>query len=262
MAGVEIDRLQRMRHLAVDARRLDEIQRVADPVGHVAVFRGLLAFGEAQCPAMDLMHIRIAAGRERAQQVQRGGRLQIGLQHALRVGLARLWRGGQIVDDVTTVRRQFHPVDHFGRGRTRLGELAGHAAHLDHRHLGAIGQHHRHLQHHLERVADCVGAELVEAFRAIAALQQKRLAARRLAKCGFQLARLAGKDQRGIFGQLRLDGAKAGGIQIIRHLNPWASAPIGFLPFAHVRISANLLLSGLLYKSRAPHATSDLPPHR
>ena len=64
----------------------------------------------------------------------------------------------------------------LGVGRARLGELAGHAADLDHRHGAAEGQHDRHLQQHAEGVADVVGMELGEALGAVAALEQESLA--------------------------------------------------------------------------------------
>jgi hypothetical protein len=67
-------------------------------------------------------------------------------------------------------------------GRARLGELAGHAANLHHRLLAGEGHHHRHLQQHAEGVADVVGMELGEAFRAIATLQQERLAIHHIGK--------------------------------------------------------------------------------
>jgi hypothetical protein len=54
---------------------------------------------------------------------------------------------------------------------SRLGELSGNAAELDHRAARAKGQHHRHLQQHLEHVADVVGMELGKALGAIPALQ-------------------------------------------------------------------------------------------
>jgi hypothetical protein len=130
----------------------------------------------AQRPRMHLVQIGITALGEGTQQVQRGRRLVIGAQHARRVGDTVFGREVRAVDDVAAIAGQFHTVNGLGIGGTGLGELAGHAAHLDHRHGGAIGQHHGHLQQHAEGVADVVGAEFLEAFGAIAALQQERLA--------------------------------------------------------------------------------------
>ena len=82
----------------------------------------------------------------------------------------------EAVDDVAAVGRQGDAVLRLGVGRARLGELAGEPPELDHRAGGAEGQHHRHLQQHLEGVADVVGVELGEALGAVAALQQEGLA--------------------------------------------------------------------------------------
>ena len=109
------------------------------------------------------------------------------------------------VDDVAEIARQLHAADRLGRRRARLGELAGHAADLDHRLLAGEGQHHRHLQQHAEGVADVVGVEFGEALGAIAALQQEALARGDFGQIGLQRARLAGEDQRRITAQRRFD---------------------------------------------------------
>ena len=62
------------------------------------------------------------------------------------------------------------------RGRARLGELSGDPADLHRRHAGAVGEHHRHLQDHLELVADVVGRELRERLRAVARVEQEAVA--------------------------------------------------------------------------------------
>ena len=86
------------------------------------------------------------------------------------------------VDDVATIGRQRHVTLGLGRRRARLGELAGHAAHLHHRLAAGKGQHHRHLQDQAEGVANVIGVELLEALRAIAALQQEGPAGRHIAQ--------------------------------------------------------------------------------
>jgi hypothetical protein len=79
--------------------------------------------------------------------------------------------------------------------RPRLGELAGHAAHFHDRARGPEGQHHRHLQQHLEGVADVVRVELRETLRAVAALEQKCAALGDSAELCLEAPRLAGEDQ-------------------------------------------------------------------
>ncbi len=88
------------------------------------------------------------------------------------------------------------PFRCFDVGRARLGELAGEPAQFDHRAAGAKGQHHRHLQQHLEHVADVVGVEFGEAFGAVAALQQKGLAGGDRGQPLLEPPGLAGKHQR------------------------------------------------------------------
>src|SRR3546814_21127037 len=80
------------------------------------------------------------------------------------------------VDNVAAIARQLDDVDYLGGRRARLGELAGHEANLHDRAGGAEGKHHRPLQHDPEGVADVVGMELGDAFRAVAALAQNSLA--------------------------------------------------------------------------------------
>jgi hypothetical protein len=125
---------------------------------------------------MDLVDVGVAARREGAQEVQRRRGLEIGLEHPVGVRDPRLGGEVEAVDDVALVGWQLLAVDRLGGGRTWLGELAGHAAHLHNGHLGAVGEHHRHLQDHLEGVADVVGRELGEAFGAVAALEEEGLA--------------------------------------------------------------------------------------
>ena len=176
VAGVEVDRLERVRGVLIDPGGLHEVERVADPVRHLAVLLGLLAIGKAEGPGVDLVDVGIAAGREGAQQVERRCGLGIRLQHPRGIRGARLGREGNVVDDVTAIRGQFDASRDFGRRRTRLGELARHAADLHHRHLGRVGQDHGHLQQYLEGISNVVRCELGEAFGAVASLQQERLA--------------------------------------------------------------------------------------
>ena len=87
------------------------------------------------------------------------------------------------------------------------------------------GQHHRHLQEDAEEVADVVGAVLGEALGAVAALQQESLAVRDVSKPGFELARLACKNQRRIGGEPRLDGGERRQVGIDRRLLDRQLAP-------------------------------------
>ena len=93
------------------------------------------------------------------------------------------------------------------------------------------GQHHRHLQEHAEEVADVVGAMLGEAFGAVAALQQERLACSDAGQLLLQLARLTCKNQRRKGGELLLDGLPA-------RPDPGTPAPAGSALPSSFRASA------------------------
>ena len=149
----------------------------------------------------------------------------IALHHALRVGRAAFGGEGDVVDVVAAIGGQLDAVDRLGIGAARLGELARHAADLHHRQLRRIGQHDRHLQDDAERVADVVGVEFGEAFGAIAALEQERLAFRDAREIGGQVARFAGEDQRGIGAELLGRGGERGGVGIGGELARFVALP-------------------------------------
>ena len=231
MRGEEIGLADLRRRLRGEAARRHEVERLGEPVGQLLVALAGRALGdEALVPAVHAVEIGIAALGESPQQVQGCRRLAEGPHHALRIGRAR--RGGELhaVDDVAAIGGQRHAVLRLMVGGARLGELAGHAAHLDHRAAGAIGQNHRHLQQHAEGVADVVGMELGEALGAVAALQQESPAARHRGKALLQPPRLAGEDQRRIVAQRRLDLGERRVVGIVRHLPDRPAPPTVGVP--------------------------------
>jgi hypothetical protein len=65
-----------------------EVQRLVEPRGEVLVLlRRRRAAHEVEVPAIDLVQVGVAALGEGAQQVERRGRLVVGLHHALRIGM-------------------------------------------------------------------------------------------------------------------------------------------------------------------------------
>ena len=80
------------------------------------------------------------------------------------------------VDHVAAVGRQRHAFAGLVVGRTGLGELPGHPAHLDHGQRGAVGEHHGHLQNGLDPGTDLVGRGCAEGLGTIPALEQEGLA--------------------------------------------------------------------------------------
>ena len=119
----------------------------------------------------------------------------------LGVGATSLQGRGVVVDDVAAEGGELHAVDHLVGRRTGLGELAGDAAHLDHRVPVAVGEHHGHLQDDLELVPDAVGGEVVERLGAVARLKKERPASSHLRQGAAQGAGLPGKNQRGKSGK-------------------------------------------------------------
>src|SRR5258708_8297865 len=106
---------------------------------------------------------------QRAQQVERRGRLAIGLDLASRIGRARGRRELVAVDAVAAIAWQLNAIACLGRRCTGLGELARNAADLDHRQGRREGQYHRPLQEYAAEVADVLRAVLAKALGAVAA---------------------------------------------------------------------------------------------
>ena len=144
--------------LGVEADGAHEAERLGDPVGHALIaFRLWAVLDEAEHPAVGVLQIGVAAGGEGAQQVQRRRRLAIGLDLAARIGLTRLARKLNVIDDVAAITRQRDAVDRLDVRGAGLGELAGDAADLDDGRGGGEGHDHRHLQEDAEEVADVIG---------------------------------------------------------------------------------------------------------
>ena len=233
VAGVEIGRAHLRVKLGVDAAGAHEIERLGDAVGELLVAVRLRAvLDEAEHPLVDVLEIGIAAGGEGAQQVEGGRRLAIGHLEPVGIGRPRRFVELDAVDDVAAIARQLDRALLLGRRGARLGELAGDAADLHHRHGAGEGEHHGHLQEDAEEVADVVGAVLGEALGAIAALEQEALALGHAGQRLLQLARLAGEDQRRIGGKPRLDGGKRLPVRIDRDLFDRFRAPAGRRPSA------------------------------
>ncbi len=271
--GVDLGLAQLVMMLRVEPDGAHETEGLGDLVGQLLVAVGLRAvLDEAEHPAVGVLQIGVAAAGEGAQQVQRRRRLAVGHELAARVGLARVRVEGDVVDDVAAIGGQLHPVDGFGRRRARLGELAGDAADLDHRHGRAKGHHHRHLEEDAEEIADIVGGMFGEAFGAVAALQQKRLAGAHLRQQLLQLARLAGEDQRRKGGNLLLDIGKRRLVRISRDLDDRLGPPAVGRPTFHNAQNSNCGLRRMtdmgkagLYTSAPPapnHPSANLAPER
>ena len=206
--------------LEIEPAGLHEGERLGDAVGDrlVAVERARVLY-KTEHPLMHAAEARVAAMREGAQQVQRRGRLVIGLDQPRRIGRARVPGELRAVDDVAAVARQLDIVAPLDRRRARLGELTGDPPDLHHRRGSREGQHHRHLQEDAEEVADRVRAVVLEALGAVAALEQESLPGRDARERFLQVARLAGKDERRKARKPALDRGELRRIGIFGDLN-------------------------------------------
>ena len=177
VGGEEIGLADLRRGLGSQSAGFHEMQRLADAVGQIAIALALRAARhETERPAMHLMQIRIAALGEGAQQVERRRRLIVGLDQPLRIGIARFRSEFHAVDDVAAIGWAASPRSGFRSAPSaawRIGRPCGRPSPPG---MPRKSEHHRHLQHHAEGVADVIGMEFGEAFGAIAALQQERLA--------------------------------------------------------------------------------------
>ncbi len=203
----------------VEADRAHEAQRLGDAIGELLIaFRLRTVLDEAEHPPMGVLKVGVAAGGERPEQVERRRGLAIGFQLPARIGLARLRREFDVVDDIAAIGRQLDAVDCLEVRGARFGELACDPPDLDDRRRRGERHHHRHLQKHPEEIADVVGRMLAEALGAIPALQQERFAPGRLAERPFELARFAGENQRRIAGKLALGVGQRRAVAIDRRL--------------------------------------------
>ena len=250
VAGVEVGLAQRVVGLRRDADRAHEVHGLGDAVGQRLVALALRAVGdEAHHPAMHVLEAGVAALRESAQKVERRGGLTVSHLLARRIGHARGRVEVGAVDDVAAVGGQRHAVLGLVVGRARLGELAGDAADLHHGLGAGEGQDDRHLQEHAEEVADVVRAMLGEAFGAVPALEQERIARGDLGELLLQLARLTCKNERRKGRETAFDILEQGRVRIGRDLADRLVSPRIRRPFRHCldpELGAGMLHAGFV----------------
>ena len=255
--GVEIGCAHFLMALGVETDGAHEGQRFGDAVGQFLIAVGLRRIlHKAQHPAMGVLKVGVAAGGERAQQVQRRCRLAISLQQATRIGRAGRFRKFKIVDDVAAIYRQLDVAALFGVGRTGLGELPRDAPDLHNRRRARERQHHGHLQEHAEEIADVVGGMLGKALGAIAALQQERFAQRHVAKRALELARLARKHQRRIACKRALNLVQSRLVRIKRRLLDGLASPAIDAPAIRRHVSTP---NGRIWRAQIPRGAYTRP---
>ena len=87
--------------------------------------------------------------------------------------------------------------------------MSGDAPDLHHLAVAGEGEDQRHLQEQLEIVANVVGLVLLEALRAVTALQQEAVAARHGGQLGLQVVHLLDKNQRRKIAQVAVTSSRA-----------------------------------------------------
>ena len=136
----------------------------------------------------------------------------VAAHHALRVRPARVRVEREVVDHVAAEGRQLDAVSGLGGRGAGLGELACDTADLHRRNAGAVRQHDGHLEDHLELVANRVGGEGVERLRAVARLQQERVAGGHGRQRLRELSSLASEHERRLTPKLSPRRVERGGV--------------------------------------------------
>ncbi len=219
VARVEVDLVQLVLGGQVDPAGGHEAQGPLDAVGDDLVALALPARRhELLVPGVHLVEVGEAPLGEGPQEVEGGRGLVVGGEQAGGIGHPGLGRRGDVVDHVAPERGQVELAHPLGRGAAGLGELAGDAAHLDHRHPGAVGEDDGHLQDEPQLVADDVGREGLEGLGAVAGLEEEGLSVGHRGQAGGQGPCLAGEHQRGIGGELlehELEGGHVGPLGLL-----------------------------------------------
>src|SRR5690606_11690789 len=116
-------------------------------------------------------------------------------------------------------------------GAPRLRVLTGEPADPDHRLLQPDEHHERHLQQDLELLDDVLGRALVEALRAVAALEQERLAALGPRELRLEGLDLPARDDRRQRREPREGRVEPGAVLVSRLLSGGQALPARRVPF-------------------------------
>ncbi len=132
VAGVEARGAKLRRVVGIQPAGAHEAQSLGDMLGQLLVaVPGRAVLDEPEVPLMHMLEIGVAALGEGPQQVERGGRLAVGHQHAVGVGRARRFSELGAVDDVAAIARQLLAVS-ASRSRSsaawRTGRRCGRAS--------------------------------------------------------------------------------------------------------------------------------------
>jgi hypothetical protein len=208
---VAVEQVDAVQRRGVDAARPHEGQRTVDLTGDdLVAHAGRRRGHEVLVPVVDGVQVGQATPRVGADHVHRRGRVRVGAHQPVRVRDPLLEDRLQVVDHVAAVRRQ---AERVGVRGSRLRVLTGHPADLDHRNARPVRQDDGHLQ---QRAGGALQVRLgveVEGLRAVAALQQERLAPRHVGQPHAEVVDLAGRDDRRHRRQRGEDGVQRGAVR-------------------------------------------------
>src|SRR5579871_3263600 len=185
-------------------------RRVADPV---------------QVPVVEVMRIDKPAYYQGTNEVDGQSGTLIAAQHEAWVGHSGLGCEVGTIDEIAAIGGQGQAVAGFELLGTRLGILARKAPNAHHALLRAVDQNQAHLQQNFDLVGDRRGVAGIEAFRAIAALQQEALAANSFGQLRLEIQHFPRSDEGWKFGDLLHNPVHLFLAWVIRLLRGWLSLP-------------------------------------
>src|SRR5690606_24628690 len=159
-------------------------------------------------------------------------------------------REAAAIDHVAAVARQGDAVAGLEISAARLRVLSGEPADADHGLLQADEHHERHLQQNLELLHYVLGRALVEALRAIAALQQEGVSALSGRELLLQRLDLPGRDDRRERGEAPQRGLEARAVLVRRLLGCGPALPAGRVPLGRPLCHGRQLYRGPARKRR------------
>ena len=126
-----------------------------------------------QTPPVRMRRISEAAVEERSDEVERQARPCVSPEQSPRVGLPRV--GGRIrsIDEIATVCGQGVVADLFDESAAGLGVLPRDSSHDRRRPAGDLLEDQTHLQEDLQLRRNRIGRAVLEAFGAVATLQEQ-----------------------------------------------------------------------------------------
>mmetsp|Transcript_84839 Transcript_84839/g.182946 ORF Transcript_84839/g.182946 Transcript_84839/m.182946 type:complete len:456 (-) Transcript_84839:89-1456(-) len=222
---VEVANLARQRLLEVQLHGLMGSEELGRRSGHVlrgdilrSGLEGIEVRQRGELGEVDLrQHHGVHVCDIPAQEVQRGRRVPVALQQALRIPLAVL---GIIAVDVLAFEGHdlAHSLDHLSGLAPRLAVLARDAADADVGPASDILHDHAHLEHHAHLALQAVGRAVHEALSAVPALHNEPFSPRGRGQQRLQPIGLLGLHQWGQRAQLAEDLGRQLLVLILGHL--------------------------------------------